>query len=81
MITARLSTIQIVGDDLGTNPDRIRRAIESKAVNAALTKLDQSGTLSGTLEAMRLAGSVDFATVVSARPGETEDTRCRRSSG
>lgn len=68
------SEIQVVGDDLFvTNPSRIARGIESRSANAVLIKLNQNGTLTGTLEALALARSAGFAAVVSARSGETED--------
>ncbi|MEX2188562.1 MAG: phosphopyruvate hydratase [Pirellulales bacterium] len=75
-LTAKLGTkLQIVGDDLiATNPTRLQRAIDDRAANAALIKLNQIGTLSETLDAIRLARSAGFRYVVSARSGETEDT-------
>jgi len=67
--------LQIVGDDLFvTNPQILRRGIEEKAANAILIKVNQIGTLSETLEAIRLAQEAGFGTVVSHRSGETEDT-------
>jgi enolase len=72
--TRAAQDIQVVGDDLFvTNQDRISRGIEQGVGNAVLIKLNQNGTLSGTLEAMRLARKAGFATIVSARSGETED--------
>jgi enolase len=72
--TGAASNLQIVGDDLFvTNQRRISRGVEQGAGNAVLIKLNQNGTLSGTLDAMRLARRAGFATVVSARSGETED--------
>ncbi len=75
-LTAKLGEkLQIVGDDLiATNPKRLQRAIDERAANAALIKLNQIGTLSETLDAIRLARSAGFRCVVSARSGETEDT-------
>ncbi len=74
MLTAGLEDIQIVGDDLfATNPARIARGIAQKVANAALIKVNQNGTLSGTLQAMKMADSGGYAKVVSARSGETED--------
>jgi enolase len=75
-LTARLgSRVQLVGDDLFvTNPAILREGIERRAANAILVKLNQIGTLSETLEAMRLAREAGFAAVVSHRSGETEDT-------
>ncbi len=63
-----------LGDDLlCTNPDRIRRAVESRAADALLLKVNQVGTLTEAAEALRLARSVGWAVTVSARSGETED--------
>ena len=73
-MTRRLSAIQLVGDDLfATQPDRIRRAVEGGIANAALIKVNQNGTVSGTIDAIRAARAGGYATVVSARSGETED--------
>jgi enolase len=73
-LTARLGGIQLVGDDLfATQPERVRRGIETGSGNAALIKVNQNGTFSGTLEAIRTARGGGFATVISARSGETED--------
>jgi enolase len=67
--------IQIVGDDLFvTNIRRLQRGIQDGAANAILIKLNQVGTLTETLQAMELAKSSGFGTVVSHRSGETEDT-------
>ena len=75
-LTGRLGdTVQLVGDDLFvTNIERLQRGIEERSANAILIKLNQIGTLSETLEAIRLAHKAGFATVVSHRSGETEDT-------
>ncbi len=73
-MTERLPHIQLVGDDLfATQPSRIQRAIDGGIANAALIKVNQNGTVSGTLEAIRTARSAGYATVISARSGETED--------
>ena len=73
-MTARLSEIQLVGDDLfATQPDRIRRGVAGKIANAALIKVNQNGTVSGTLRAIQEARAGNYATVISARSGETED--------
>jgi enolase len=74
-LTRRLGNkVQLIGDDLfATNPDRIRRGIASGVANAVLIKLNQIGTLSETLNAMAIARSAGYRTVVSARSGETED--------
>ncbi|MDA8298350.1 MAG: phosphopyruvate hydratase [Actinomycetota bacterium] len=67
--------IQLVGDDiLVTNPAIITEAIEQKIANAALIKLNQIGTVSETLEAMRLCRQGGWAQMVSHRSGETEDS-------
>jgi enolase len=76
MLTAALGRrLRIIGDDIFvTNPDRLRRGIEEGAANAILIKLNQIGTLSETLETMEIAHRAGYATVVSHRSGETEDT-------
>lgn len=67
--------VQLVGDDLFvTNPKRLARGIEAKAGNAILVKVNQIGTLTETLEAIRLAKQAGFAAVISHRSGETEDS-------
>jgi enolase len=67
--------VQLVGDDIFvTNPAILRRGIELGVANAILVKLNQIGTLSETLETMRLAREAGYAQVVSHRSGETEDT-------
>ncbi|SVD43433.1 uncharacterized protein METZ01_LOCUS396287, partial [marine metagenome] len=67
--------IQLVGDDLTvTSPKRLIRAIDEKCINAILIKLNQIGTVSETLETIRLADSAGIASVISHRSGETEDT-------
>jgi enolase len=75
-LTERLGgKVQLVGDDLFvTNPTILRRGIESKTANAILIKVNQIGTLTETLEAIRIAGEAGYASVVSHRSGETEDT-------
>jgi enolase len=76
MITKELgSRIQIVGDDLlVTNPERVRRAINEKAANALLVKLNQIGTLTETIEAVETCHRAGWRAVTSHRSGETEDT-------
>ncbi len=65
---------QLVGDDLFcTNPSRIERGIRDRAANAVLIKLNQIGTVTDTLAAVRLARDAGFGAIVSARSGETED--------
>ena len=66
--------VQLVGDDLFvTNIERLQRGIAERAANAILVKLNQIGTLSETLDAIRLAHEAGFAAVISHRSGETED--------
>lgn len=66
---------QIVGDDLFvTNPARIAQGIQAKAANAVLIKPNQIGTLTETLEAVRLAQQAGMRVVISHRSGETADT-------
>lgn len=66
--------LQIVGDDLlVTNPIYIRRAIQEKACNAVLIKLNQIGTVTETIEAIELCRSAHWRFVISHRSGETED--------
>lgn len=66
--------VQIVGDDLlVTNPDRVRKAIEDRAANALLVKLNQIGTLTETIEAVELCQRAGWRAVTSHRSGETED--------
>ncbi len=67
--------VQLIGDDLfATNPMRLQRGIAEKAANSVLVKLNQIGTLTETLEVIRLAKAAGYAPVISARSGETEDT-------
>jgi len=67
--------MQLVGDDLFvTNVERIRRGVSSSVANAVLIKLNQIGTLSETIEAVELAHRSGYASVISHRSGETEDT-------
>jgi enolase len=75
-LTARLGArVQLVGDDLFvTNPAILRQGIAREAGNALLVKVNQIGTLSETLEAIRVARAAGYASVVSHRSGETEDT-------
>jgi enolase len=67
--------VQLVGDDLFvTNVARLQRGIEEGVANAILVKVNQSGTLSETLDAIELARSHGYGVVISHRSGETEDT-------
>lgn len=69
------SDVQIVGDDLFvTNAERLEQGIKDGAANAILIKVNQIGTLTETLETMRMAREAGFRSVVSHRSGETEDT-------
>lgn len=74
-ITERLGErVRLIGDDLfTTNLERLRRGIASGCANGVLVKLNQNGTLTGTLEVFAAAREADFVPVVSARSGETED--------
>jgi enolase len=67
--------MQLVGDDLFvTNTERLARGIESGAANSILIKVNQIGTLSETLAAIRMAEEAGYTAVMSHRSGETEDT-------
>ncbi len=67
--------VQIVGDDIFvTNPKIFKKGIEKGIGNAILIKLNQIGTLTETLDAVDLAKSTGYATVISHRSGETEDS-------
>ncbi|PYR90978.1 MAG: phosphopyruvate hydratase [Acidobacteria bacterium] len=75
-ITAALGTrIQLVGDDVFvTNPEILKRGITEKVANALLVKLNQIGTVTETLDAVAMARDAGYASVISHRSGETEDT-------
>jgi enolase len=67
--------LQVVGDDLfATNAQRLARGVEQQVANAILIKVNQNGTLTGTLDVIARAREAGYATVVSARSGETEDS-------
>ncbi|WP_406614174.1 phosphopyruvate hydratase [Mycoplasma corogypsi] len=69
------SELQIVGDDLTvTNPAILKRAIEEKAMNSILIKINQIGTLTETFDSIQMAQKANMTAVVSHRSGETEDT-------
>jgi enolase len=69
------SKIQLVGDDLFvTNPERLARGIAAGTANALLVKVNQIGTLTETLDAVAMAHRAGYATMMSHRSGETEDT-------
>jgi enolase len=75
-LTAELgSTVQLVGDDLFvTNPARLQQGIERGVGNSILVKVNQIGTLTETIEAVRLAQANGYTAVMSHRSGETEDS-------
>src|SRR5947209_870654 len=67
--------VQLVGDDLFvTNSERLIKGIERGVANSILVKVNQIGSLTETLDAMRLAASANYTTMVSHRSGETEDS-------
>jgi len=67
--------VQLVGDDLiVTNPLYIKEAIKRDAINASLIKINQIGSLSETIEAIKLTQNANMIPVISHRSGETEDT-------
>jgi enolase len=76
LLTERIgNSVQLVGDDLFvTNTERLRRGIELGVANSILVKVNQIGTLSETLAAMRMAEEAGYTAVMSHRSGETEDT-------
>lgn len=75
-ITSRLGNrVQLVGDDFFvTNTSRLAKGIEENAANALLVKFNQIGTLSETMDAIETAKRASYATIISHRSGETEDT-------
>lgn len=75
-LTSRIGQkVQIVGDDLlVTNPTRIRTAIDKKACNALLLKVNQIGSLTESIESVLLSQKNGFGVMTSHRSGETEDT-------
>lgn len=67
--------VQLVGDDLFvTNPDRLKRGLDSGIANALLVKVNQIGTLTETMDAVAMAHKANYRTMMSHRSGETEDT-------
>ncbi len=67
--------VQLVGDDLFvTNPERLKKGIDSGTANSILVKVNQIGTLSETLEAVDMAHAASYSAVMSHRSGETEDS-------
>src|SRR5262249_54289441 len=70
------SRVQLVGDDVFvTNPEILAKGIADGVGNALLVKLNQIGTVTETLDAMRMAAKASYRSIVSHRSGETEDTR------
>ncbi len=66
--------LQLVGDDLFvTNPTRLHQGIKDREANSILVKVNQIGTLTETLDVIRMAGEAGFSSVISHRSGETED--------
>jgi enolase len=76
MLTAAIGDrAQLVGDDVFvTNPEILKRGIDDKVGNAILVKLNQIGTVTETLDAVRMAREAQYATIISHRSGETEDS-------
>jgi enolase len=76
LLTERLGNkIQLVGDDIFvTNIKRLQKGIEEKVANSILIKVNQIGTLTETLQCIQIAKKAGYATVISHRSGETEDT-------
>jgi len=67
-------TVQLVGDDVFvTNPEILKRGIADKVGNSLLVKLNQIGTVTETLDAVRMAQDARYTTIMSHRSGETED--------
>ena len=67
--------VQLVGDDVFvTNPEILKKGIADKVGNALLVKLNQIGTVTETLDAVRMAADANYATIISHRSGETEDS-------
>ncbi len=74
-LTERLADrVRLIGDDLfTTNPHRLSQGIAKGCATGVLVKVNQNGTLTGTLEVVSAARAADYVAVVSARSGETED--------
>ena len=69
------TNVQIVGDDLTvTNIKRLQRSIDEKSMNAILIKLNQIGTVTETIQTIKMAKKAGYGVVISHRSGETEDT-------
>lgn len=76
LLTEKLGgKIQLVGDDLFvTNPKRLKMGIDQKVCNSILVKLNQIGTVSETIDCIRMANDAKYSSIISHRSGETEDT-------
>src|SRR5207244_2657417 len=76
LLTSELGDrVQLVGDDVFvTNPEILRKGIADRVGNALLVKLNQIGTVTETLDAVRMAANAQYATIISHRSGETEDS-------
>jgi enolase 1/2/3 len=76
LLTSTLGArVQLVGDDVFvTNPEILKKGIADHVGNALLVKLNQIGTVTETLDAVRMAADAGYATIISHRSGETEDT-------
>ncbi|HMC77122.1 MAG TPA: phosphopyruvate hydratase [Vicinamibacterales bacterium] len=75
LTTALGGRVQIVGDDLFvTNPEILKRGIDEKVANSILVKLNQIGTVTETLDAVGMARTAGYTSIISHRSGETEDT-------
>jgi enolase len=75
LTTALGSKVQLVGDDVFvTNPEILKKGIADGVGNALLVKLNQIGTVTETLDAVRMAADARYATIISHRSGETEDS-------
>src|SRR5262245_24701349 len=71
----RADRVQLGGDDVFvTNPEILRKGIDERVGNALLVKLNQIGTVTETLDAIKMARDAHYATIISHRSGETEDT-------
>ena len=74
-LTKALPNIQLVGDDLFvTNPERLKRGIDTNVANSILIKVNQIGTLTETMEAIEMAHKSGYTCMISHRSGETEDS-------
>src|SRR5207247_10001752 len=74
LTTALSGRVQLVGDDVFvTNPEILRKGINDHVGNALLVKLNQIGTVTETLDAVRIASDARYGTIISHRSGETED--------